>query len=213
MKTAIVFGSTGLIGKELVQQLVEHRSFEIIKVFNRKEQTYNSPKIQQFIADFDKIENLKSEISGDVIFICLGTTIKKAGSVKNFRRVDLEYVLKIARIAKENGVKAVSVISSMGVRQSKNYYRNTKFEMEKGIKDLNFTKFYIVRPSLLLGKRNEVRLLEKMYAGLMIALRFIIPEKWKAIKDKQVAKSMIYLVINDLPSGIYENDKLLKMGN
>jgi hypothetical protein len=149
--------------------------------------------------------------TGDVVFCCLGTTIKTAGSEKAFRRVDFELVRWAAVAANENGIKRFLVVSSMGANaDSKNFYLRTKGEMEKAITALNFEKCIIARPSMLLGPRKEFRMGEKIGQFFMLAFGLFIPARYKAIQALTVAKALQSTAFDANSFGVLENDALRK---
>lgn len=190
MKTAIIVGSTGLIGKELCQQLLTDKRYDKVKLIVRKPQPISHPKIEEIIIDFNNFNQL--EISGDEFYCCLGTTIKVAGSKEAFYKVDYEYVVELAKKAIQGGVTKMAVVSAMGAdKNSTVFYNKVKGEMEEAISQLDFKNCFILRPSMLLGNRSEFRLGELIAKKIMTALSFLIPKKYKAIHDYQVAKAMI----------------------
>lgn len=210
-KTAIVFGATGLIGSELLPQLFADPDYDLVVAFVRKPTGIVAAKLEEVITDFKDLDSLRTQIKGDVVFCCLGTTIATAGSQPAFRKVDYELVRWAAVAASENKVPRFIVVSSMGANaDSGNFYLRTKGEMEKAVSALNFDQCVIVRPSMLLGPRKEFRFGEKVGKIVMVAFSFLIPAKYKAIQAKQVAKAMITSVRNNRKSGVIENSELLK---
>ncbi|MBI9033085.1 MAG: NAD(P)H-binding protein [Bacteroidales bacterium] len=213
-KTAIIFGSTGLIGNCLVETLLHDDNYLKIHLFIRKPIEINHSKIEQHIFDFNHPEKSADHFSADEIFICLGTTIKKAGSVAEVERIDRDYPIQIAEIAYKAGVKSIAIVSSSGANaKSSNYYTRVKGEMEQGILNLNFEKTVIVRPSLLFGKRSEFRLGELIGKGLMQVLSFLFIgkiKKYKGIHARTVAKAMIELIKSPSNQKIFESDLLQK---
>ena len=144
-KTAVVFGANGLIGSQLLPLLFADADYSEVKVFVRRSLGIVNSKLEEVITDFSDLDALRSQVNGDVVFCCLGTTIKTAGSEKAFRRVDFELVRWAAVAANENGIKCFLVVSSMGANaDSKNFYLRTKGEMEKAVTALNFEKCIIV---------------------------------------------------------------------
>lgn len=191
MKTAIIVGATGLVGKELCKQLLADERYDKVKLLVRKSQTVTHPKIEEVIIDFNDLKALN--ITGDELYCCLGTTIKTAGSKEAFYKVDFEYVVQIAKKALNGGVKQVVVVSAMGANKNSSvFYNKVKGEMEEAVSQLGFQTCVIVRPSMLLGNRTEFRLAELIGKKVMTVLSFLIPAKYKAIHDYQVANAMIY---------------------
>lgn len=194
-KIAVVFGATGLVGKELVELLAEDKHYKEIIVFNRRSQIYASPKITQIIATLDEIDHFTDKIKGNDLFCCLGTTIKKAGSRENFEFVDYVVPVKLARIASINGFNSFIAISSLGAeRITKNFYLNTKGKMEKGIQQFDINNTVVMRPSILLGPRKEFRLGESIGKFIMKAITLLLVGKlkpYRPVSAKTVALAMI----------------------
>ena len=192
MKTALIAGATGLIGKELVQRMLQSDQYNLIYLISRKPCGIVHEKIHEIIIDFERIEQITLEIPVDLAFCTLGTTMKQAGSREKFRKVDLEYVLSFARLAKTAGVSKFLVISSMGANpKSSIFYNRVKGLAEDGLLNLGFKHLVILRPSLLLGKRPEPRLGERMGAVIMKVFNFFIPDNYKAIEASRVAEKML----------------------
>ncbi len=213
LKSAIVFGSTGLIGSYVLRQLLSDERYGEVKIFVRKSTGIKHPKLDEFIIDFEQLENYRDKIKCDDLFCCLGTTIKVAGSQANFRRVDYEWVRWCAVAASENKVKNLLFISSLGAdADSMNFYYRVKVEMEKAVSALKFEKCVILRPSMLLGKRNEFRLGELAGKIVMVGLSFLIPRKYKAIKAEVVARAMIKSANDETVNGILESDVIRRLG-
>ncbi len=209
MKTAIVLGATGLIGKKVTEHLLKNDTYSTVIILVRKPLNINHPKLKQHIFNYDAIDN--TLLKGDDLFCCLGTTIKTAGSKEAFRKVDLDYVVNVAKASKGNGINHFAVISAMGAnKNSIVFYNQIKGEMEESIKAIGFNSTYIIRPSLLLGDRKEFRFGELIGKFFMITLSFLIPKKYRAIYDVQVAIAMIHFM-NQTERGFFvkENDELL----
>ena len=189
---AIVIGATGLIGSQLVSQLLENENFKEVVLFLRKKIDSKKPKLIQYEIDFNHLGNYKDLIYGDVLFSCLGTTIKKAKTKENQYLIDYHYQYNFSKIASENKVNKYVIVSSLGAdKNSINFYSKMKGELEESIKKLDFKNIYIMQPSLLLGDRKEFRLGEKILIASFKTLSFMIPKKYKGIEDKIVAKNMI----------------------
>lgn len=217
-RTAIVFGGTGLVGRALIDELVKSDDYDIIKVFIRgRINIQKASKIITFVVDFDNIESFSKDITGDDLFICLGTTIKKAGSVKRMEEIDRNLPVKISAIASKNGVRYVAVVSSIGANAgSSNYYLRIKGEMEKGISDQDFESVAILRPSLLLGEREEQRMGEKAgkimmkFVGIFLTGKL---RKYRGIEGRSVAKAMIHIVRKSKGPVVYESNILQKIAD
>lgn len=216
-KTAIVFGSTGLIGNLLLEELTRSDSYSVIKSFVRQSTGITEQKVEEIVADFSGTSSFSQHISGDDIFICLGTTIKKAGSVANMERIDRDLPLDIARAAVSAGVKGIAVVSSIGASsKTSNYYLRIKGEMEEGILQLPFERKAIVRPSMLLGERKEKRTAELVGKVVMTAFKPVLIGKlmkYRAIHGRDVARAMIAILNNPQGKTIFESDELQRLSN
>lgn len=214
-KTAIVFGATGLVGNLLLKELIDSSLYSAIKIFVRQSTGISVPKVEEIITDFSNPESFAAKIKGDDLYACLGTTIKKAGTVSNMEKVDRDLPVKIAEMAHTNGIKNIAVVSSIGASEaSKNYYLRIKGEMEKGILNLNFENAVIVRPSMLIGDRKEKRRGETVGKVVMTAFKPVLAGKllkYRAIHARDVAKAMILLLQEKKGIRILESDELQKI--
>jgi uncharacterized protein YbjT (DUF2867 family) len=208
LKTALVAGATGLIGDLLTHQLVESSTFDRVKVLTRKALTWQHPRLQEILFDFDHPNSLL--LQADSIFCCLGTTIKKAGSKEAFRKVDYQYPLDIARLGLANGAGQFAIVTSMGAdSHSSFFYNQVKGDIERDLTALNYPTLLIFRPSLLLGDRPEKRLGERISSGFMRLFAPLIPAKYKAIDASQVANAMLQMGQQNLTGKhIFESDAL-----
>ncbi|NJO69733.1 MAG: NAD(P)H-binding protein [Bacteroidetes bacterium] len=176
-KTAFVFGASGLVGSNLYRQLLNNPDYEKVILIIRKPIVVVHPKAQEIsLSEYESFDFTGTSSLDLHAFCCLGTTIKKAGSKDEFKKVDYELPLKIAEWAKANGIETFVAVSSIGASSgSGNFYLKTKGEMEEAIKTLGIPRTVFVRPSLLMGNRNEFRLGEeiaKTMAGLMNLILF-----------------------------------------
>jgi uncharacterized protein YbjT (DUF2867 family) len=188
---AIVVGSTGLIGSELLKLLENDQSFSKVTALVRKKTTAFTTKVNEVMVDFGSLPVDLFE-NQDVVFCCLGTTIKKAGSKEAFRKVDFEYPLLTAKIAKEKGVEKFAIVTAMGANgQSRIFYNNVKGDTENALKNINFKSLGIFRPSMLLGDRAEARTGERIGQTIMKLFSWAIPKNYKAIQAKSVAVAMV----------------------
>ena len=193
-KNALIAGATGLTGKELVKILLDHPAYEKICVFVRRPLDIEHPKLEQVRVDFNRLDDYKEYFKVDEVFCCLGTTIKKAGSQKAFRRVDYEFPTALGTLAKSAGAQKFLVISAMGADSRSNiFYNRVKGQLEDRLKKLELPALHIFRPSLLLGDRQEFRLGEKaasLLAPVFSPLLRGSMQKYKPIQAEQVAQAM-----------------------
>lgn len=215
MKTALIAGASGLVGSELLKLLIENDAYETIHLLSRKPLEIQSPKIVEDIINFENLDKFEPNIKIDHVFCTLGTTIKKAKTKKNFRRVDYDYVLELGKKAKRWNVEKFLMVSSLGARaKSRIFYSRVKGEIEQALTDLVLNQLFIFRPSLLLGNRKEHRAGEKTAIKVykVIDPLFFGPfKKYKGIKAKQVAKAMMNTALNNTDHfKIIESDEIQK---
>jgi uncharacterized protein YbjT (DUF2867 family) len=214
---AIVLGGTGLIGGELIQQLINENNYAEIHIIGRRPTDHKSSKIFFHQVNMNEISNYADLFNVDSVFCCLGTTIKTAGSQEAFRQVDYEMVVNSAK-AVEGKAKQFLMVSSVGANsKSGNFYLRTKGETEDAIMQLNIPNVTIVRPSMLFGNRKEKRIGEKIGIVFMKMFEPVMLgglKKYRGIEASKVAGAMIKLSL-DVNSGkrIYESQHLEAMSN
>lgn len=192
MKKAIVIGGTGATGKSLLKILAQSPTYTEIRALVRTPKTEIDPRIQQVQVDFNHLNEYRDAISGDVAFSCLGTTLKAAGSQEAQWKVDYEYQLEFAKIAKQQGVSTFVLMSSkMANAQSSNFYVKMKGQLEDAITALDFPTLIILRPSLLL-RPNTDRFGEKVSAALLKILNSIgLFKAYQPVRVERVAQVMV----------------------
>lgn len=188
-KTALIVGSSGMIGELLTQRLLNDDFYTEIKTLVRKPSDNKHPKLTEIVVDFERID--ASLIQADHVFCTLGTTIKKAGSKANFRKVDYDYPVQIAEMAKQNGATFYGIVTAMGANKNSSFFYNqVKGEVEEALKAIGFDSLGVFQPSMLLGNRTEERTGERIGQKAMLAFDFMIPKKYKAIHGDKVAAAM-----------------------
>ena len=191
---ALVIGATGAVGKDLVDQLLKDDAFECVTVFVRRPLAIENPKLTVHIIDFDHPEQWQNLLQGDVLFSCLGTTIKAAGSQANQWKVDYTYQYETAKAARENGVGIYALVSSIGADpKSKIFYTRMKGELEEAVKKLGFPACYILQPPSLVRKGSD-RFGEKAGVVMLKALNAIgLMRSWTPMPTEEVAAAMVRL--------------------
>ena len=217
MKTALIFGSSGLVGKNLLNQVINNSNYSKVKIFVRSSREISDQKVEIINTDFKDLQKIKNLIIGDDCFFCIGTTKKNSPDKSEYRRVELDLPKKIAQISKSNGIKSFVYVSS-GFADPKNSGDYLKFKglVEEEIKSLNFEKIGILRPSFLLGNRKEKRVGEKIgiFIFKLLSPLFFGPiKKMKPIHSEKVAKAMIKIANENLGKTILESDEIVEISS
>jgi uncharacterized protein YbjT (DUF2867 family) len=215
VKTALLFGASGLVGSHLLNQLISNKNYSKIKLFVRSSIDIIDPKIEIIQTDFNNLENHREDIKGDDCFFCIGTTRKNSPDKNEYKRVELEIPKQIAQIAKSNFVNSFVFVSS-GYADPKNSgdYLKFKGEVEEELKKLNFPKLGVMRPSFLLGDRKEKRVGEKVgiFIFKLLSPLFFGPlKKMKPIHSVTVAKAMIRSANEDLQKNTFESNEIIEL--
>lgn len=190
---AIILGSTGLVGDALLKKLLNESRYSEIIAFVRRPLTITHPKLKQIITELTLLEKHSSLFENtDILFCCLGTTIKKAKSKTSFKQVDYEFPYMAAKIFKEKKGKHYLIVTAIGSdAQSSFFYNKVKGELEQDLKNLNLNRLSFIRPSLLFGARKEKRFLEEWGQKIVPIVNSLIPEKYKAVTGEEVANVLL----------------------
>ncbi|GGE64347.1 oxidoreductase [Priestia taiwanensis] len=212
-RTALVLGASGLVGQELTQLLLNSKQYGSVTILVRKPLQLEHEKLQQQQVDFSNLEAHKELFAVDDVFSCLGTTIKKAKTKENFKKVDYEYTVQVAHLAEQQGVQNFLVISSMGANaKSIFFYSRVKGEMEEALQKLSIKGIHIFRPTLLVGDREEFRFGEKVAEKASASMPFLFKgslEKYRPIQAKEVAKGMYTVALrNESGLHIYNSEQI-----
>ena len=216
MRSALVVGATGLVGSTLVKLLCESEEYVAVNVISRRQLDYSHPKLVVKLREFDQIAEQDIEFAHEV-FCCLGTTIKKAGSRPAFEKVDFEYPMTIAALAKNRGIGHYIVISAMGANEKAlAYYSRVKGKLEAELIKMDFPQLSIVRPSLITGERNEYRFGETIGAKTLDIIKPLLIgplKKIRSIPAQQIALAMKVMALHGEKKkvAIYTSDKLAEM--
>lgn len=216
-KTALIAGATGLIGKELLQFLLNGNEYDKVVAIVRRPVEINHPKLEERIVDFDQLDQYNEIFSVDDVFCALGTTIKKAKTKDAMWKIDVNYPVALARLASSQGAKKFLLVSSMNADpESPIFYPKMKGKLEEEIKQISFETTAIFRPSLLLGERDEFRLGEKAAAAIFTKVPFLFTgpfKKYKAIEGRTVASAMYQAAQKDAPGvTVYPSERIQEMG-
>ena len=201
-KRATILGASGLVGGHLLTQLLARDDYHEVRALVRRPLAVDHPKLRQLSVDFDRLWEWGDAFQAEHVFCCLGTTRARAGTRAAFERVDYGYVHRAAQLAAERCAEHFVWISAAGANpRSAFFYPRVKGRVEVEVADLGLRRWTAVRPSLLLGKREEVRLTEALTAPVMrlIGPAMVGPwRKYRAIPAATVAAAMI-AAANDEP--------------
>lgn len=219
MTNALVIGSTGLVGKQLVELLLNDADFENVVVFARRSCGLISPKLHEYLVDFDQPGQWQHLLKGYVLFSALGTTLAKAGSKAAQYKIDHSYQFQFADAAARNAVPVYVLVSSAGANpQSNFFYMRIKGELERDVKGLAFSSINIIKPGPLYGNRTEPRpgeLIGVMLIRLLNGLGLL--KKYRPISGLEVARAMINVAKSAKPGfneyGLYDLFKLAQVAD
>ncbi|WP_417897121.1 oxidoreductase [Bacillus haimaensis] len=217
-KNALILGSTGLVGSQLTNEILDNSEYENVFTLVRRPTSLKHPKLKEVVTNFSRLSENTEAFQVDEVFICLGTTRKKAGSKESFIKVDHDYVVEAAKLAKAQGVQRIAVVSAIGAdSESRFFYNKIKGQMEEAVSGIGIASIYFFRPSLLLGDRKEFRQGEKVGEWLGKAVQPILVgklKKYRPVDGKIVAKAMVAFMKNS-KKGVHlvESDLIQKIGS
>ncbi|MBS1554028.1 MAG: NAD(P)H-binding protein [Bacteroidetes bacterium] len=199
-KTALLIGSTGLIGQQLLELLLQSETYSKVIAIARKPLSINHPKLEVVVFPLTELDANASKLIADDVFCCLGTTMKQAKSKQAFRAVDFDAPLALAKIVKNHGARQYLLVSALGANKNSSiFYNRVKGEIEEEISKIGFESFHIVRPSLLLGDRPDQRAGEEAAQFFYKVFGKLIPTKYKAIDSAKVARALAALAAANHP--------------
>ena len=217
MKTALLFGSSGLVGGHLLNQLINDTNYSKIKLFVRSDAKTSDPKVEIIKTDFNNLQNHKEDIKGNDCFFCIGTTKKNSPDKDEYKRVELDVPKEVAKIAKSNLVNSFIFVSALYANpKSSGEYIRFKGLVEEELKELNFPKLGIMRPSFLIGNRKEKRVSETIgiFVFKLLSPLLLGPlKKMKPIHSETVAKAMIAVIQNDIQQTIFESNEISEISS
>jgi len=197
---AVIVGATGLVGKDLVRLLLNSKKYSKVTVIARKRLSVVHPRLEQQLISFDDLHECPSEWFEDAdVFCALGTTMKKAKSKEQFKRVDYHYVVELGKLTVKHHARKLVVVSAMGAKENSIfYYSKIKGLTERTLQELKLPQLVIIRPSLIVGDRNEFRFVEALAAKLSRWLSFVFRgkmSKYKPNQSKDIAQAMAKLAL------------------
>jgi uncharacterized protein YbjT (DUF2867 family) len=219
-KTALVVGATGLVGSLCLQELLKNTHYSRVLVVVRKPLELKHSKLKQLVVDFDHLEKFAKQLKAHEVYCGLGTTRKKSPTEEAYRKIDFEYVFKLARITAGNKAEKFLVVSSMGAdTDSSLFYSRLKGEMEEAVSALNFKAVHIFRPSFIMGEkdRRERRPMEKILEVVLKPLPFLFVgplRKYRPIQAQTIARAMVNTAQKNLVGvQVWESNQIEKLGS
>lgn len=190
-RIALLAGSTGLIGNQLLQLLLDAPDYSHVIALSRKPLEVTHPKLQNIVLEVDQLKQ-HADLKADDVFCCLGTTIRQAKTKAAFRKIDFDYPFELAKLLYANGAKQFLLVSALGSdKNSRIFYNRVKGEVEAAIAVVGYDAFHIFKPSLLVGPRKEQRSGEDAAKVFYKIFGFLIPAKYKGIESIKVARAML----------------------
>ena len=195
--SVLILGATGLVGAECVRQFAKSPRFaRVIALARRPLEKLASTRVETHVIDFERLDDAGQHFRVSHVVCALGTTMKKAGTQERFRRVDYDYPLAAARVGLRGAARHFLLVSALGASaRSRIFYSRVKGELEDAIRALPYRSVTIVRPSLLLGERAELRpgeSIAKVFAGA-------VPRRWRPVHASAVAATLVRAAVEDQP--------------
>jgi uncharacterized protein YbjT (DUF2867 family) len=214
---ALLLGATGLTGRHLLEELLQHSSYRKVRIIVRRPLQLAHPNLEEHVVDFDHLADHADLFQCDDVFCTLGTTIRKAGTQEAFRRVDYEYPLEAARLAARQGTRQFLIVTSLGANaHSRVFYNRVKGEVEEQLRLIPFVSLHVFRPSILLGHRGEVRVGERVGIAVMKAASVMMVgslSRYRPIEARVIARAMNRVAARGEPGiRVYESDIIQGLG-
>ena len=217
MKTAVLFGSSGLIGSNLLDNLINNNTYNKIKIFVRKLPSIDNSKVEVINTDFLDLDTLKEKLTGDDCFFCIGTTHKDTPDKNEYRRIEYDLPVQLAKIAKFNSISNFIYVSSIGANpKALSTYLKNKGQVEEELKKIGFSNLSIIQPSFLVGKRKDFRIVEVLGIPVMKFLSIFFfgrLKKYTPIKVEIVVNAMIKLASGNNSEQTYLSERLQELGS
>lgn len=198
--TICIAGASGLVGNEILIQLLNHPQTEKVLVLARNPLGFGHPKMQVVLLAFEQLDNFEVAEKIDLGFCALGTTLRKAGSKERQQEIDRDFVISFGKFCKRSGCEKIGIVSSIGAHEkSSNFYLRTKGEMETSIAALQIPLTVFIRPSFLIGPRKESRPGDKLIQLISFIISPILLgklKKYRGIHASKVAQKLIEATLN-----------------
>lgn len=216
-KTAIIIGATGATGKNILELLLEDVRYTKIKLFSRATCGIKNSKIEEQLGNLFELHQFSENFIGDEVYCCIGTTKKQTPDKNLYKKIDYGIPLAAAKLAAKNNIPTFLVMSSIGAdANSSTFYTKTKGAMENAVLKSSIKRIFIFRPSLLIRKSKESRIIETLSASLIKFTGFLFIgkfKKYKAIKTEAVALAMIRVANSKSSSKLFLSDEIQEISH
>lgn len=216
-KTAIILGASGATGTELVKILLDDSRYSSIKLFSRRPNTIQHEKVIEYVGNLFELEKFTEEFTANEVYCCIGTTQKQTPNKETYQKIDFGIPVTAAKLAKKNNISTFLVMSSIGANINSNaFYTKTKGEMEQAIQEFQIQNTYIFRPSVLIRKSKEKRILETLFVKILTIVNYLLFgkfKKYRSIKSITVAKTMIAIANSNSNKQLFLSDEIESIAN
>ena len=216
-KTAIIIGATGATGKDVLKLLLKDNRYDKIKLFSRTTIGIKDSKVEEHVGNLFELNQFTEDFTGNEVYCCIGTTKKQTPDENIYRKIDFGIPLATAKLAQKNGISTILIMSSLGANANSTvFYTKTKGEMENEVSKTFIKRIFIFRPSLLIRKTKESRVLETISGYIMTFIGFLLLgrlKKYRAIKTETVALAMIRIANSKEESKLFLSDEIQYLGN
>lgn len=207
-KTAVIIGATGAVGKEILKEILADNFYNKVYILGRESigKLGDEERLTKIIVDFENLNFDTSILEDADVFASLGTTIKIAGSKENQRKIDVDYTVNFAKLC-EGKIRSFNVVSAMGANsKSKSFYTSLKGELEDRLKEMNLGVLRIFRPSLLISKREDKRILEEVFFKITPIFKALLKgnlKKYSPIEASLLGKVIVRFATENKGEGTY----------
>lgn len=214
MRKAIVFGASGLVGKELMLELTSRVEFDEVYAVVRKPLNFNHSRLKQVICNFTDYTELNHLWKDADIFCAIGTTMAKTPDKEEYFKIDYGIPVALATQARRGKAHSLHIVSAMGANPKSNiFYNATKGKMEEDVKRFGPDLTILYRPALILGEREERRPTEKAAQKIFKSINKIVPRKYRGITANHIAKSMIYTSLSSESKSLVTSGEMVALAD
>lgn len=206
--TAVIIGATGVVGRVILNEILSGEYYDRIYILGRSSisKLPDEERLTKIIIDFENIDFDMDILENADVFASLGTTLKIAGSKENQRKIDLDYTVNFAKLC-EGKIRSFNVVSATGANsKSKSFYTSLKGELEDKLKEMNIGVLRIFRPSLLISKREDKRILEEVFFKISPILKVLLKgklKKYSPIEASLLGKEIVRFATENKGEGTY----------